>query len=270
MSGFVSGSNFGRQSAIRIGAFLALTLGFPFIVYGLILVTGAYGPASGALAVVAGMYLRPIIVAAFLISMIGPCWRRMRSLALPAWWGLLVPLLFAADAMYLTLAGAHWGVAFSLGAIYLSAPVYAFTALVLVAAMWLGLRPSADEPQGLARFGFAGTLVCVLAIAAIAIAVGSWVLRSWMGSIVMSVALLPKGAVREMPSHYFLLAQISRWLALFKPIVCLSLSGLFIWFTIVSRRSADSDNGDGHPRDGFNAPVSPQLPGTPRTVFGKR
>jgi hypothetical protein len=110
MTAFVSGSEFGRKAAVRIGIFLVLTLGFPFIVYGLIVATGArsIGGASGALAVVAGIYLTPVIVGAFILSMILPCWRRMRSLGLPSWWGLIIPLLFLMDGAALILIGAHW------------------------------------------------------------------------------------------------------------------------------------------------------------------
>jgi hypothetical protein len=84
MSGFLSGPQFGRKLAIRVGIFLALTLGFPFIVYGLVVATGAsrVTGAVGALAVVAGVYLKPVIIGVFLISLVMPCWRRMRSLGL--------------------------------------------------------------------------------------------------------------------------------------------------------------------------------------------
>jgi hypothetical protein len=54
MGGYMSGSQFGVKAGWRVGIFLALTIGLPFIVYGLIVATGArrVGDASGALAVV--------------------------------------------------------------------------------------------------------------------------------------------------------------------------------------------------------------------------
>ena len=98
MGGYLTGSQFGVKVGWRVGIFLALTIGFPFIVYGLIVATGArgVGGASGALAVVAGVFLKPIIILGFVISLLSPCWQRMRSLGFPGFVGLLAPFLFSA------------------------------------------------------------------------------------------------------------------------------------------------------------------------------
>jgi hypothetical protein len=111
MDRFMSGSQFGAKAGLRVGIFLALTLGFPFIVYGLVLATNArsVGGAAGALAVVAGIYLKPIIILGFLISLFSPCWRRMRSFGLPGLVGLLVPFLVLMDAMYFFGCGSALG-----------------------------------------------------------------------------------------------------------------------------------------------------------------
>ena len=45
MNRFMSGSQFGAKAGLRVGIFLALTLGFPFIVYGLVLATNARSAA---------------------------------------------------------------------------------------------------------------------------------------------------------------------------------------------------------------------------------
>src|SRR3954471_16610560 len=150
MRGFLSGSEFGAKVGWRVAIFIGLTLGFPFIMYGLIIVTNArsVGGASGALAVVAGLYLKPVILLVFLISLIGPCWRRMRSLGLAAAWGLFVPFLILMDGMYLTVLGAHWGVAFTLGIWTVNAPLFALTALAMLIAMSLASPPSDDSPSG--------------------------------------------------------------------------------------------------------------------------
>ena len=57
MGGYMSGSQFGVKAGWRVGIFLALTIGFPFIVYGLIVATGArgVGGAAGAVVVAAGV-----------------------------------------------------------------------------------------------------------------------------------------------------------------------------------------------------------------------
>jgi hypothetical protein len=121
MGGYMTGSQFGVKVGWRVGIFLALTIGFPFIVYGLIVATGArgVGGASGALAVVAGTFLKPVIILGFVISLLSPCWQRMRSLGFPGFVGLLAPFLFLLDWPYFLAIGAHWG-AFSFGILTLT------------------------------------------------------------------------------------------------------------------------------------------------------
>src|SRR3954467_14751673 len=105
MGGYMTGSQFGVKVGWRLGIFLALTIGFPFIVYGLIVATGArgVGGAAGAVAVAAGIYLKPVIILGFVISLLPPCWKRMRSLGFPGFIGLLVPLLVLLDWPYLMI-----------------------------------------------------------------------------------------------------------------------------------------------------------------------
>jgi len=269
MSGFLSGSQFGRKFAIRVGIFLTLTLGFPFIVYGLVVATGAnrIGGAGGALAVVAGIYLKPVIIVAFLLSLILPCWRRMRSLGLPAYWGLIVPILFAADATYFMVLGAHWGVSFSLGIWRVNAPLFAISALFIGIAMAYAVSPSNDEPSGLGRFGRAGVVTAWLAIALLVVSLCLWVMGVWNFSIIWSMSSLPKGAPPFSPL-YLAVSKVAGWLHMIKPFVCLALSGMVVWLTVVSRRSG----GDGEISNPPGAGPSTVLasPNAPRTTFGRR
>ena len=154
MNRFMSGSQFAVKAGWRVGIFLALTIGFPFIVHGLILATNArsVGGAAGAVAVVAGVYLKPLIILGFLISLLAPCWRRMRSLGLPGMVGLVVPLLFLMDWPYLLIVGAHWGVAFSLGIWQVNLPLFALTGLAILVAMSVALASPDDGGNG-QRFG---------------------------------------------------------------------------------------------------------------------
>jgi hypothetical protein len=92
------------------------------------------------------------------IAMISPCWRRMRTLGLPSYWGLLVPLLLALDYTYLFVVGNFWGASFSMEFLSVQAPLFAMTALVLIVSMALAMPPSDDEPEGLSRFGTAGRI----------------------------------------------------------------------------------------------------------------
>lgn len=268
MSGFLSGSQFGRKLAIRVGILLALTLGFPFIVYGLVVATGAnqVSGAGGALAVVAGIYLIPVIIVVFLLSLILPCWRRMRSLGLPAYWGLIVPILFSADATYFTAVGAHWGVSFSLGIWRVNAPLFAILALFIGIAMAYAVPPSNDEPPGLGRFGRAGAVTGWLAIAALVIALCLWVMSAWIFSIIWSMSSLPKGMPPFSP-FYRAVSKVAGWLFMMKPFVCLALSIMVVWLTALSRRSG----GDGEmPGSSGRAAAPLATPASPNAVFGRR
>jgi hypothetical protein len=271
MSGFLSGPQFGRKLAIRVGIFLALTLGFPFIVYGLVIATGAsrVAGAAGALAVVAGVYLKPVIIGVFLISLVMPCWRRMRSLGLPAYWGLIVPILIAADATYLLVLGTHWGVAFSLGIWRITAPFYALAALVMGLAMSFALPPSRDEPSGLARFGAAGDATKWLGLAVVAIALCLGAMNAWNFSRIWTMSSVPRVAPHFSPA-YLMLSKASGWLYLAKPFVCVAFGVMIVWFTVMSRQ--DNDDGETPRKPGNSSESTVTL--LPRNasppVFGKR
>jgi hypothetical protein len=264
MGGFLTGSQFGWRVAWRIAIFLVFTLGFPFIVYGIVLATGARaGGSSGAVAIVAGVFLKPVIIIAFLIAMISPCWRRMRSLGLPSYWGLLVPLLLASDYTYLFVVGNFWGASFSMGFLSVQAPLFAMTALVLMVSMSLAMPPSGDEPQGLSRFGIAGRIAAVLAIAMAVIGLVSLTYNGWWYWMIMS------NRADQIFSTY---GWVSKFFAVFwkaKPFVCVSLSALSLWLAVVSRR-----NGGG---EASTPSRSRQLPptalaaaGSSHAMFGKR
>jgi hypothetical protein len=260
MAGFVSGSRFGAKVGLRVAIFAGLTFGFPFIVYGLILATNArsVGGAAGALAVVAGIYLKPIIIAAFLISIIGPCWRRMSSLGLPAIWGLLVPLLFVADAGFLKVAGTHWGVSFSLGIWSVSFPYFALTAIALMMAMAVAMPSSGDTPPGLARFGIMKTIAIALALAIIVMVLMRQTLSWWFYALAWS-----RTPVKEFPVALWWLDHVIRWILPLQPFVCALFVGVVAWIAISSRRNAE-DDGEGL---GPTPPVGPVPAAPSRAAF---
>ena len=169
MGGFMSGSQFGVKVGWRVGIFLALTIGFPFIVYGLILVTGArsVGGAVGAVAVVAGVFLKPVFLLGFAISLFAPCWQRMRSLGFPGFIGLLAPFLFLMDWPYLLVTGAHWGVGFSLGILNVKAPLFAMSALAMLIAMVVASPPDDRVPSQRMAGWIGGVLAAVLLLIAL-------------------------------------------------------------------------------------------------------
>ena len=182
----MSGSQFGVKVGWRVGIFLALTIGFPFIVYGLIVATGArgVGGASGALAVVAGVYLKPVIILGFVISLLSPCWQRMRSLGFPGFVGLSRALSFPAGLALFPGCGAHWGVGFSLGILELNAPLFAMTALAMLIAMGVASPPDNRSPSQRAVGRIGGVLAIVLfVIALVSTFPMLWVMvRIWLTS----------------------------------------------------------------------------------------
>jgi hypothetical protein len=266
MGGYMSGSQFGVKAGLRVGIFLALTIGFPFIVYGLIVATGArgVGGASGALAVVAGVYLKPIFIVAFLISLLSPCWRRMRSLGLPGFVGLLAPFLFLMDWPYLLIVGTHWGVAFSLGIWKASAPLYAMIALAMLVAMVVA-SPSDDGSPG-ERFGLVGWICGILAILLVVVALLNW------GSMVLMLASIWFRPPGGRPAPMALPALVIYWSVLIKPFVCVAFCAVMALMTFMSRKE-----GSGHSPGGSETGGGPAMqsspaasPGSSRVAFGRR
>jgi hypothetical protein len=267
MSGFVSGSRFGIKVGLRVAIFVGLTVGFPFIVYGLILATNArsVGGASGALAAVAGIYLKPIIIVAFLTSLIAPCWRRMRSLGLSAFWGLLVPFLFLMDGTYLLVASAHWGTAFALGILAVSAPLFAMTALAMLVAMAFASRPS-DDIASNELFRGIGWVCAVLAVLLVAIALSTSDMVSWFK--LMIAVRSPGGQF----SPSLLPTKAAYYAQLLKPLVCTAFCAAMMAITVLSRRQGSGNISGGNQPGGD--PVKRSPPSAPintaGAAFGKR
>lgn len=136
-----------RRHAITIGwrtvLFLVLTLGFPFVTLGLAWLTDCRrtSGACGAVALISGLYLKPLIMLAYMAAIIRPSWRRARSIGLHPAWALLLPFLILASAPMLLLIGTHWSVGFVWGA--MSRPPLPFSAMLALLLMaWLAVMPS--------------------------------------------------------------------------------------------------------------------------------
>lgn len=201
------GGEFGWSVSWRLGLFAALTLGFPFIIYGLMQATrcAGQGGACGAVALMGSFYLRPIIFIALLLLMIGPPMARMRALGLPGIFGLVVPLLLLADRQFLVLQGAHWSMAFALGVLYLRVPTYLILALVVIAAMALVREPETDGDSLWERHGTFGkaTLVAVL----VTVAFGLVMLVFPFVALVVGNIGAPPNHVRTGSLRFILFAQ---------------------------------------------------------------
>lgn len=260
----LSGPDFAVKAGIRFGVFAALTLGFPFIVHGLLLVanTRSVAGASGALAVLAGLFLKPVIVLGFLLALIGPCWWRMRSLGMPGYVGLLPPLLMLMDAPFLVLAGAHWGMGFSLGIMRVSAPILALTGFAMLVAMSVAREPSVpdSEDNGTARSGAIGAVAIVLVVALIVIALFSVTREGWMTYLMWVSPAATNIHARLKP-----LLRIEYYLFIAKPYVCIAFNAAMVWLVWQSRRGGADGVPPSQPVRSPSPPLSPN-----RTVFGLR
>jgi uncharacterized membrane protein YhaH (DUF805 family) len=99
LSGRLSRGAYARAVAIRIGLFVAATLAFPFLLYGLAKITNcsSIGGACGALAFVVALYVKPTLYLLLVLSFIGITIRRVRDVGLPVWLAAAVPVLMLGD-----------------------------------------------------------------------------------------------------------------------------------------------------------------------------
>ncbi|KRB58703.1 hypothetical protein ASE04_03120 [Rhizobium sp. Root708] len=136
---------------MRFGIFVAITLGFPFFVYGVIEITGARGTggAAGALALVIGLYLKPLIYLLFAFSLLRISMRRSRALDISPLIGISVTLLVLADFAFGISFGSFWAVGFSLGILAIPLPVSLLMAAITVVT--LSLLKDFDEPPASGR-----------------------------------------------------------------------------------------------------------------------
>jgi hypothetical protein len=263
MGGFMTGWQFGVKVGWRVGIFLALTIGFPFIVYGLIVATGGrgVGGAAGAVAVAAGAYLKPVIILGFVISLLSPSWKRMRSLGFPGFVGLLVPLLVWLDWPYLMIVGAHWGVGFSLGILRVDLPLFAMTALAMLVAMSVASPPDVSSPSQRIAVRICGILAILLAV--ISLLAGGTSL--WFAARIWFFA--PGG-----PMPVLLLTRFGYWAFIFKPFVCGAFCVAMAATTYLSRKESSGHSPGGSVTGGVPVVRSPPsaAPDPSRVVFGGR
>lgn len=155
-SKYLTRRGFALALAWRLGLLVALTPTFPFITSFIAKVSNcaSIGGACGAVALVSGLWLKPIIFLVFVASMLRISMRRARDVALPGSLGLIVPLLLLMDWHYGVTLGAHWSVGFSIGRA-LGTPYYIASALACIAFLCT-IRSGESSPG--ARFGIAGAL----------------------------------------------------------------------------------------------------------------
>lgn len=233
MTSDLSGSQFGRQAAVRTAVFLVLMFGIPLLLYALDAAQDSDVTPIEAIrlttATPVGFYLFVI----FILSMIGPCWRRMRSLGLPGYWGLIVPLLLFADTPYFIAVRSEGPFGFSISTLDGRVPIYLLLALGIVSAMALARPPSPDD-RASERYGFVGKGTVGLAVLILAVIAFNVGMANWF-----AIATQTLGS-EDAPSDLLLqLTLKSYWVHVLNPYLCALFAVLTAWCVVISRRSPD-------------------------------
>lgn len=239
MNHFLSGPEFGKQVAYRFGLYIALTFVVPFVALSAVLWLNVASAGQSAIgwAMTFGSYGRLVGFLLFLVLLISPCWRRMRSLGLPSYWGLIVPLL-----------------------LFLSGGTFVLiSVLALVVALWLMVPPAAYEPVGLARFGSAGVATATLMVLLIALSIAGFVVERWiLPTVPAEVLAAPQSVVRKVWHGI-------KWLKLF---IGLGVSALLAWLTFVSH--GDDGATANEPKGAVDTSPANRQAAATHAVFGKR
>jgi len=111
VQGTISGVRYGRAWGLRLGLLLGFTFAFPFLVYALVHSSGASAipGAAGALAVILGVYLKPLAYPLFAASIATISIARAKSAGMPGKIGAYIALLVLADLPFGIVFGSHWG-----------------------------------------------------------------------------------------------------------------------------------------------------------------
>lgn len=194
MKQHISGGEYARAMAKRIAIFTVITFAFPYIVAGIVEISGArrVSGAGGAVAVVIGIFLKPLIYFIFTMSTIRISHRRAKTIGISATCGLCVPLLILCDLPFGITFGSFWGVGFSLGIMSRMLPFFLLTAVITAATLSL-LKPveaSSDVPTSI-EFTIWKSLLYLSSILAVIVLLPT--LTSWtlgMGAMQFNLALM--------------------------------------------------------------------------------
>lgn len=249
--GFLSGPDFARGIAVRFGAVLGLSV--VSVVIAILLVQVGRGTGISFLVGLANWvpWLLALLAMTFLWSIIPLCWRRMRSLGLPAVYGLLVPVLFLVNG--LSIRDHAEGVKYAL----YSSSLFWITAIVFLVAMSRASPPSHGEPPGLARFGLPGALAGVLAACVTVLALAALGME-WSYKLLLSVQVSDAVLSRFAEP----LRGVGAAIRFLSPWLCIGLWAMLGWLTLLSLKSPRATVPD--------LPVRPIVFGSPRQTFGKR
>ncbi len=136
---------YARSMGIRFATVVVLTIAFPWLTLGAIEATGARlaSETAGAIALMFGIFVKPIIYGVFLLSCIGISIRRAKTIGLDAKIGWSIPLLVFAEWHFGVALGSFWATPFAMGVLSLQPPVY----LCLAAMTTITLSLLADREE---------------------------------------------------------------------------------------------------------------------------
>lgn len=148
MSKWIDGRSYAMACGIRVALLVLLTLCFPFLVGAVIRATGAsrVGGASGAVALILGVYLKPLIYLGFTASICRISMRRAASVGMSAIIGVCMTLLVLSDLGFGIAFGANWSVAFSMGILSIRPPASLIAALIAMITLSL-LKDSNSQAE---------------------------------------------------------------------------------------------------------------------------
>jgi hypothetical protein len=231
-----SGKQFGWQAARRAAIFLVLMFGVPLALYALDRSQGSDVSLNEAIRITTATFVGFYLYLIFILSMVRPSWRRMKSLRLPGYWGLIVPLLLFADIPYFIATRPDDSLGSSISTLDGRMPFYLLAAFSVVLAMIFARPPVSDEVFS-RRFGFVGKGALLLAILIPAVAFFHVGMANWM-RVVMSTL-----GSEHAPSQLFLqLTKNSYWVYVLNPYACGLFSALIVWCAVISRRSDRTPN----------------------------
>lgn len=243
--------------AIRIAALVALTAGFPYLVYLVASTAGRGGGAGGAIALVMGFYLKPLIYILFALSLLRPASRRAGMLGMSLMIGPVLALAVVGDLAFGSLFFNHWSVGFVAGAMRLPFPWLLTAALVAILTLAI-LGERDDGRSARERFGLAYPVWFAL-IALLAL--HGFVLAMTLVSLGLGVA----------PRRLLALAWVTGWIP--RAPVAIALMGASLWLIVSDRFSGGASprpSAEPTPRPPMTSAAMGTARTAPRAAFGLR
>jgi hypothetical protein len=253
----ITRQRYGIGLVTRIAILMALTAGFPYLVYFVASSAGrGLSGAGGAIALVMGMYLKPLIYVAFALSLIRPAARRAGTLEMTILVGPLIGFVVLADLAFGTLLFNHWSVAFSLGFVGpMRMPIPWLLVAALIVLITLAVLAERDDLSARERFGVAYPIW--LGLVALA-ALHGFVLIMMVLSLGMGIA----------PRRLVTLAWLTNSLP--RMPLAIAVMAASLWLMVADRLSGGPGSRAADTPTPTRPPAAAGPRGAPRAAFGLR